>query len=146
MPAVYVSALIPAPVERVWEIVRDFNGLPGWHPLVVESRIEAAQPADQIGCVRNFRLQDGGVFRERLLGLCDRSHMCRYSIIEGPLPVTGYVASMRLLPVTDGAQCFVEWRADFNCPESERERLIKSIGSDVFDGGLRGLQQQFGSV
>jgi hypothetical protein len=32
MPRVYVSSVIDAPAAKVWERVRDFNGLPRWHP------------------------------------------------------------------------------------------------------------------
>ena len=42
MPAVYVSAVIDAPLEKVWEVLRDFNALPQWHPLVAASRIVAS--------------------------------------------------------------------------------------------------------
>ena len=67
MIKVYTSSVIDAPADAVWARVRDFNGLPQWTPFVAESRIEEGQPADRIGCVRNFRLRDGGVIRERLL-------------------------------------------------------------------------------
>ena len=46
---------IDAPAAEVWEVVRDFNGLPDWTPFVAESRIEQNAQADQIGCIRNFR-------------------------------------------------------------------------------------------
>ena len=52
-------------------MIRDFNGLPNWTPFVAESRIEGNAPADQIGCIRAFRLKDGGRIRERLLALSD---------------------------------------------------------------------------
>src|SRR3546814_20306824 len=68
---VYASSVIVAPADRVWARIRDFNGLPAWHPLIAESRIEAAAPADQVGCVRAFRLKDGGFIREKLLALSD---------------------------------------------------------------------------
>lgn len=58
MPQVYTSSVIGAPAERVWAAVRDFNALPDWHPGVAESRIEAGAPADQVGCVRAFRLAE----------------------------------------------------------------------------------------
>ncbi len=32
MPRPYSSAVIPASADEVWGLVRDFNGLPGWHP------------------------------------------------------------------------------------------------------------------
>ena len=66
MPRVYVSSVIEVPVARVWERVRDFNGLPSWHPAIAESRIENGDPADRIGCVRDFRLRNGERVREKL--------------------------------------------------------------------------------
>ena len=51
------SAVIDAPIERVWEVLRDFNSHTAWHPAVGESSIENGEPSDQVGCVRNFTLQ-----------------------------------------------------------------------------------------
>ena len=57
MAKVYASTVIPAPASAVWAVVRDFNGLPKWTKFVAESRIEHNAPADKIGCIRNFRLE-----------------------------------------------------------------------------------------
>ena len=65
------STVIDAPVDRVWSVLRDFNGHDRWHPAVKESRIEERRPSDAIGAVRRFRLTDGATLRERLLTLSD---------------------------------------------------------------------------
>ena len=54
MARVYTSSVINASAARVWARVRDFNGLSNWHPAIAESRIENGEPADKVGCVRNF--------------------------------------------------------------------------------------------
>ena len=59
MARVYTSSVINARSDRVWARIRDFNGLPNWHPAIAESRIEGGEPADKIGCVRDFRLRNG---------------------------------------------------------------------------------------
>src|ERR687896_181493 len=59
MARVYTSSVINASADRVWGRIRDFNGLPNWHPAIAESRIENGEPADRIGCVRDFRLRNG---------------------------------------------------------------------------------------
>ena len=41
MPKIHESSLIAVPVHRVWEFVRDFNGLPKWFPGVTDSHIES---------------------------------------------------------------------------------------------------------
>ncbi len=68
MARVYVSTVVNARNDRVWARVRDFNGLPNWHPAIAESRIEGGEPSDKIGCVRDFRLRNGDRIREKLLG------------------------------------------------------------------------------
>ena len=69
------SAVIDAPIERVWAVLRDFNSHSAWHPAVGPSAIERGEPADQVGCVRNFTLKDGNQIREQLLALSDRDHV-----------------------------------------------------------------------
>jgi hypothetical protein len=142
MPRVYISSVIDAPATRVWERVRDFNGMPRWHPLIRDSRIENGEPADKIGCVRDFHLQNGDRIRERLLGLSDYDYFCTYAILESPMPLTEYVATLRLTPVTDGDRCFAEWTAEFECDEAEAEGLVTGIGTDVFLAGFSALKRQ----
>lgn len=145
MARVYVSSVIGASAEKVWELVRDFNGLPKWHPGIRESRIEDALPADKVGCVRNFHLQDGANLREQLLGLSDYDMSCTYSILESPMALTGYLATLRLIPVTDGSRCFIEWSADFECDPDEESALVREIGTGVFQVGFDALKRRFGN-
>ena len=144
MPEVFTSAVIDAAVGKVWARIRDFNGLPDWHPAIVESRIENGAPADQVGCVRAFRLQDGGFIREKLLALSDFDFACTYAILESPMGVENYVATLRLAPVTDGDRTFAEWTAEFDCAPGREAELVTQIGTGVFQGGFDALKQQFG--
>jgi hypothetical protein len=144
MPTVFVSSVIPATADAVWAVIRDFNALPDWHPGIAESRIEGDRPSDAVGCVRNFQLTDGGTIREQLLALDDRNRTCVYSILDSPLPITDYVATLRLLPVTDGELCYAEWSATFACAEGDRSAMIDTVGNGVFQGGFDALKQRFG--
>ena len=140
MAKVYVSTIVPAPAGAVWALVRDFNGLPNWTNFVAESRIEQNMQADKVGCIRNFRLKDGGRIRERLLALSDYDMSCTYAILESPMGVENYVATLRLIPVTDGDQTFVEWTAEFDAAPDREERLVEDIGRNVFGAGLASLK------
>ncbi|MBO6675001.1 MAG: SRPBCC family protein [Rhizobiales bacterium] len=142
MARVYISSVIDVPATRVWERVRDFNGLPRWHPSIRDSRIENGEPADKVGCIRDFHLQNGDRIREQLLGLSDYDMFCTYSILESPMPLTDYVATLRLTPITDGDRCFAEWSAEFECAEEEEEGLVNGIGNDVFQAGFSALKRQ----
>lgn len=142
MPRVYISSVIDAPAARVWERIRDFNALPRWHPRIRDSRIENGEPADRVGCVRDFHLQNGDRIRERLLGLSDFDMFCTYSILESPMPITDYVATIRLTPITDGDRTFAEWTAEFECTAEAAAELVPGIGQNVFQAGFDALKRQ----
>jgi hypothetical protein len=143
MAKVYSSVVIPAPASAVWTIVRDFNALPKWTPFVAESRIEQNKPSDQIGCIRNFRLKDGGRIRERLLALSDYEMSFEYSILESPMGVENYIATFRLIPITDVDHTFAEWTAEFDALSEKEDGLVHSIGANVFAAGLGALKARF---
>jgi hypothetical protein len=144
MAKVYSSAIIPAPANAVWAVVRDFNALPKWTPFVAESRIEQNKPSDQIGCIRNFRLRDSGRIREQLLALSDYEMSFQYSILESPMGVENYLATFRLSPVTDSDHTFAEWSAEFDAAPDREDGLVESIGRSVFGTGLGALKARFG--
>jgi len=143
MAMVFTSSIIDAPVPAVWSIIRDFNALPAWHPLIVESRIEHRKQPDQIGCVRNFKARDIGQIREQLLSLSDYDFSFSYCILESPMPLSGYVATVRLHPVTDGNRTFGEWSARFECSPDEEASLTANIGRNVFQAGFDALKNRF---
>jgi Polyketide cyclase / dehydrase and lipid transport len=144
MAEVFVSSLIAAPAAAVWQVVRDFNGLPDWTPFVAESRIEQNMRADQVGCIRNFRLKDGGLIRERLLALSDYDMSCTYSILESPMGVENYIATLALLPVTDGNATLATWKATFDAAQEREAELVRHIGANVFQAAFAALKARFG--
>jgi hypothetical protein len=142
MAKVYVSSVIAAPAAKVWKTVRDFNGLPDWTPFVAKSSIEGNRPSDQVGCVRDFTLKDGGRIRERLLAFSDHAMSCTYSILESPMGVENYVATLSLTPVTDGNQTFAQWTAEFDAAPEREAELVTFISNDVFQGAFNTLKQR----
>ena len=144
MARVFVSSVINAASDRVWERVRDFNALPKWHPRIRDSRIEDALPSDKVGCIRNFNLQNGDNIREQLVGLSDFDLFCSYTMLEGPMPLWDYMATLRFTPVTDGARTFAEWSAEISCDPGDETDLVGGIGTNVFQGGFDALKRHFG--
>jgi hypothetical protein len=140
---VYISDVIDAPIEKVWGIMRDYNGMPSYHPGIKASIVEGGQPSDRVGCVRRLTLADGFV-RERLLCLDDGNCVFTYEIIEGTLPVRGYVAGVRLHRVTEGNQTFGEWWADFEVVGTDRETIVAQIGKNVFAVGFKAVAAKLG--
>ncbi len=144
MARVYVSAVMNATLEQAWGLLRDFGALGNYHPFFERSIIEDGKPADQVGCVRNFRVRDGGgAIRERLLALSDDEHRCRYSILEVDADWKNYVAEMHLLPVTEGNKCFGEWWAEWEVP-ADQEADAKARVEGTFRTFFECVDQQFG--
>jgi len=144
MVQAYTSTVINASAERIWENIRDFNALPDWHPGIIESRVETDELADKIGCVRVLNLKDGGFIRERLLALSDYEYTCTYSILESPMGVDNYIATLKLTPITDGNRKFAEWSAKFDCASEKETEHIEAIEQNIFQGGLDSLKIRFG--
>jgi len=137
-----ISSVINAPVDDVWAVTRDFDTFPRWHCLVSTSFIEGEDSSDRVGCVRNFTLITGESARERLLTLCDHDKLFRYALLDGPLPMRDYIAVFHLVPVTDGDQTFVSWRAEFYTGEAASIAVTRRI-EEIFQAGFDTLKQLF---
>jgi hypothetical protein len=142
MVRVYVSSVINAPIEQVWAYLRDFNALPKWFPSVTDSHIEGGMLADQVGCVRNFGLEGGPRMREQLLSLSDVNHTWTYKMLEGPIPISNYVPTFRLLPVTDGNGTFVEGAVRFECAKEQEDELA-AFFANAYQAAFNNLKQHF---
>ncbi len=143
MPTVSISSVIDAPIEKVWARIRDYNGLPSWHPRMVESHIEDGKAATDIGCIRNFKVVSGATIREKLLDFSDEDFLVSYSIIETPQPISNHRATLRLRRVTDGNRTFAEWSANFDSPADQAEAVAEGMGENVFQGGFNALKSHF---
>ena len=144
MTKIFVSAVVDAPIEAVWGVVRDFNGMPDWHPRFSRSHIEDGRAADAIGCVRNFDIvDDGGTIRERLLMLSDAEHSFEYCILDSPLPVEGYVARLTLYPVTVGDRTLGVWEAEFTVTaDGDEAGVVDAVANGTFGLAFEVLDQR----
>jgi NADPH:quinone reductase-like Zn-dependent oxidoreductase len=137
------STVIDASIDAVWRLLRDFNSHESWHPAIAASRIEAEEPADSVGAVRVFRLADGSTLREQLIALSDRERQLTYCLLEAPLPLMDYVATLRLRPVTEGDRTFITWESRFRPPEERAEELSRLVAVDIYEVGFRALKEKF---
>jgi NADPH:quinone reductase len=141
MVLVRESTIIAAPIDEVWRVLRDFNGHDRWHPAVAVSAIEDGMPVDAVGAVRRFRLAEGGELREQLLSLSDARHRLTYCILEAPLPLMGYVATIELKPVTDGDATFWEWRSEFHPPPQRQDELVGLVRDGIYRAGFAAIRE-----
>lgn len=145
MVRVFVSSVINAPIEQVWEFVRDFNSLPKWFPGCTDSHIEGGLRADQVGCIRNFGMQGVPRMREQLMALSDVSHSWTYKMVEGGLPISNYVPTFRLLPITDGNRTFAEGAVRFDCADDKQAEMAALIAK-TYQAGFDQVKKHFGDA
>ena len=145
MTKVFVSAVINAPIDKVWATMRDFNGLPQWHPGFSRSHIEGGLRADAVGCIRNFDIADGGgIIRERLLTLSDPDYTMTYSILDAPLPVADYVATLKLHPITVGNKTLGTWSAEFRVTDGREADAVDRIANGTFGRAFEVIDKLLG--
>ena len=146
MPRVYYSTILSAPVEVAWEIVRDFNGLPNWHPGIQASELEDACSPDCgacIGSVRHFQLANNEWMREQLLSLSDLDCSVTYTILETGMKLENYIATLKLTPITATGETFAEWEAVFDVTDPGAAEETMEIVHTVFSSGLDNLDNMF---
>ncbi len=133
MASVSVSLDIAAPVESVWKLLGDFNGLPNWLEFIRSSRLTGA------GRVRHLEALDGAVIVEALLEHSDAGTFYRYSIIEGPDPVNNYVATVSARH--NGANTTtVTWASSFEPIDVAQTSALSGNYEVLYRAGLNRLK------
>jgi uncharacterized protein YndB with AHSA1/START domain len=144
MPKAFVSTVINAPIERVWRVIGDFNGLPAWMPGMKDSVIEPGKSATEIGAVRKLSMAGTkDILRERLEELAPEERLISYSVLEGPLPVKIIRTTMRLRPITDTYGTLGEWSTEFEAAKGAEAAGVAHM-ERVFGAGFRGLKRHLG--
>lgn len=144
MARAYASGVVAASADDVWAVVRDFDGLPSWHPAIAASEIEEGTNL-VVGAVRKLTLDGGGVVKERLVTLDDVDRSYTYEFTDpGPFPVRTYRSTVRIAPVTDTGHAFVEWYSWFDADAADEAGLVQQYSHDVYGAGVAALQTRFG--
>lgn len=86
-----VSAIINAPIERVWALISDFGGLMRWHPLLERCEVEG----EGLGARRSVYFGDWWAVEE-LTTLDNDTHALGYLVVDSSRPpvvgATGFMA------------------------------------------------------
>lgn len=145
MAVSYYSTIIQHDADKVWDTLRDFNGLATWFGSAVsKSHIEDGLTGATVGAVRSFQFGESRI-RERLLALSDLDRSYSYGFCDpAPFDVTGYVSTLKVTRVSSTGQSLVEWWTEFDCAQDEREHWEAFFASQVFAPALEGLRDHLG--
>jgi len=122
--------------DEVWKLIGGFNTLPDWHPAIEKSELE------EEGSMRRLSLVGGGTVVEKLLKLDDKERVYSYSIIDSPLPVANYVATIRVKDDGEG-NTTVEWSSEF-VAEGAAENEAMDVIAGIYQTGFDNLKKMFG--
>jgi len=143
------SVNINAPVDKVWDAIKDFDSLPKWHPGFSDDKLTKGDN-NKPGAVRKLTVKDGPSFTEELLAFDEGTHSYRYRIIESPLPLRDYVSRISVKPGAKGGSR-VTWTGTFKRkstsdtpPADENDEAATKLISGVYEGGLANLKKMLG--
>jgi len=140
MITVTTGAVIDAPADKVWAVLRPFQNMTVWHPAVSRSDREGAVGADAPGEIRALTIKGASaVLRERLESLSDETRTVTYSIVEGPLPVANYLGTLSVHADTLSGRSFVEWSARCDVTGGADEAETAATMRFIYETGLKGL-------
>jgi mxaD protein len=142
------SAVINAPLDKIWELVKDFDHIAEWHPGVSAS---SGGGHNEGGAVRKITLDNGGVLEESLDYYSEADHEYSYRLKTEnlkALPVSFYTASLQLS--AEGEKTLVKWHGRFYRgdtsnfpPENLNDAAAVKAMTAFIQQGLAGLKSKF---
>lgn len=136
----YYSIVLDHTADEVWAVVRPFDHY-AWAGVESRTVIEEGKAGDQVGAIRRVDLGDS-VIRQILLAHSDLDRSYTYALCDPPpFPVRDYTATIRIVPVVESGQAFVEWWASFDCAADERERWTRHFRDEGFARWLAALRR-----
>jgi mxaD protein len=129
---------LPGSPDATWSLIADYCAIEKWHPAIAKCQI-AAGTANRPGAVRVLTLRDGASVREELTSHDVKKRSFSYKILEGPLPVESYAATMTVLPGPGGGSV-LEWSSTFKAAPGAEDAAARSVVEGIYDAGLAGLK------
>lgn len=139
MPLLERSKRLAAPAAEVWALIGPFDGLANWHPAVIACHSSGSGEGQEreVVVVGSIRL------KERLVAQDDAAMRCRYVLVDGPLPVEGYVSTLSVSDNGDETST-VTWSAEYQLAGAPEDVARDAIGG-IYDAGLQSLGDRFGA-
>ncbi|ACA15559.1 conserved hypothetical protein [Methylobacterium sp. 4-46] len=123
---------IAAPPAKVWATIGDFCGIGQWHPAVEKCVLseKGGKP------IRTLSLKGGGTIVEEQVRRDDKAMSYTYTILESPLPVSGYESTIAVKPAGGGST--VSWSGSFKAKGAD-DATAKGAIQGIYDSGLAAL-------
>ncbi len=142
MPSTSQSIVVPAPIAEVWARLSNFHDF-SWAPNVITRVDKVGELAGNAVGAKRILNQ---VFHETLIEVDEDRHMLRYSIDDGPSPVSpddvsNYIGSIKLGPDPEGAGTLVEWTSSWESNSEDAVEFCHGIYVALLEALAKSFQQ-----
>ncbi len=133
----YNKVEIGAPINKVWELVKDFHDM-SWAPGVITSlEVVGDKKGNEVGAKRILN----EAFHETLAKLDQDNYTFSYSIDDGPGPVAedavkNYIGVVKLSETSNGTS--MEWNSSF---ESANENDVVEFCNPIYRALMSALSE-----
>ncbi|GJE56133.1 MULTISPECIES: SRPBCC family protein [Methylobacterium] len=127
---------VAAPPDKVWDTIGNFCGIGDWHPAIenCEASMQDGKP------IRKLTLKGGGgTIVETELSRSDDKMSYSYAILDGPLPVAGYISTLAVTPGGEGSR--VTWFGVFEAKGADDAKATATIAG-IYEAGLASLAEK----
>ncbi len=135
------SIEIRASIWKVWDAVKDFEGLHTWHPMFADDVIKSGA-GNEVGTIRTITVKDGPSFDEELLSFDVLDKKFSYKVLDPvPLPIAEYVSSFQVIEGRRG-HTVVLWNGSYrNNSEGEmKDEEVIAFIDNAYKVGLENLK------
>lgn len=129
MHTVTATTHLNATPDQVWGTIGDPGSLSQWHPAIASSQLT--------GDARLCTLPDGAQIHEKIDSVDAAARSCTYSIVESPLPLSGYVSTIQVSEEGDGSA--VNWSASFEANGAPAED-VSALLAGLYQAGFAALR------
>ncbi|MFI3155539.1 MAG: SRPBCC family protein [Methylococcaceae bacterium] len=143
------SIVINAPVDVVWNVIKQFDGIADWHPDVKASSGDGKNASDGS---RTITLQNDGQLVESLDYYSDKDHEYNYRLkVENvtAFPVSSYTTNLQVKAGDDANTSVVSLKSRFyrgdtgnTPPDNLNDAAAVKAMKAFFSNGLAGLKQK----
>jgi len=130
------SATVAGKPGAVWQKIGDFCAIQTWHPAISKCALSEEGGATY----RTLTTKDGATIKEKLVEKTDTSYT--YDIIDSPLPVANYRATISVSAAADGTR--VDWKSSFDA-KGKSDGEAKDVISGIYKAGLDKIAKMSGN-
>ncbi|MGO9132573.1 MAG: SRPBCC family protein [Methylovirgula sp.] len=117
-------------VADMWKKIGGFCDIANWHPAVAKCDLSTD------GKERTLSLKGGGTIVEDLVKWSDKAHSYTYKIKTSPLPVEGYVSTIKV--TAHGKGSVVSWSGHYKAKGAPPAKAKEAIDG-IYKSGVDAL-------